>query len=145
MTSSAHLQGYPVIVRWPVAWGDMDAFAHVNNVVYFRWFESARIAYFAALEWAPGGVGPILAHTACAFRAPLTYPDTVVIGARVDEVGDDRFTMRYRVVSERLDRIAAEGEGRVVSYDYSRGIKAPLPAAIRAAIERLEGRPAPST
>lgn len=139
MTASPHLEGYPVIVRWPVAWGDMDAFAHVNNVVYFRWFESARIAYFAALAWTPGGVGPILAHTSCAFRAQLTYPDHVDIGARVDEVGDDRFTMRYRVVSERHGRIAAEGEGRVISFDYARGVKAPLPAEIRAAIERLEG------
>jgi acyl-CoA thioester hydrolase len=120
----------------------MDAFAHVNNVVYFRWFESARLAYFEAVGWnaamAESGVGPILARTSCAFRAPLTFPDTVTLAARAEDLSEDRFTMRYRVVSERLGVIAAEGEGRVISYDYRNACKAPLPPAIRAAILAFE-------
>lgn len=136
------LAGYPVTVRWPVAWGDMDAFAHVNNVTYLRWFESVRIAHFAAIGWTPdvtqGGVGPILAHTACTYRIPLTFPDTVVLGSRIVDIGDDRFTMRYRVVSEALGRLAAEGEGRIVAFDYGTGRKASLPAAVREAIVALE-------
>ncbi len=145
MSASDLLHGFPLTLRWPVAWGDMDAFSHVNNVVYFRWFESARIAYFEAIGWiaamAEGGVGPILARTSCAYRAPLTYPDTVILGARAEELGEDRFTMRYRVVSERLGALAAEGEGRVISYDYTHARKAPLPPAIRAALLAFEGRP----
>ena len=137
------LAGFPLTLRWPVAWGDMDAFRHVNNVVYFRWFETARIAYFEAIGWTAellgDGVGPILARTSCAFRAPLTFPDTVTLAARVEELGEDRFTMRYRAVSDRLGRIAAEGEGRVVAYDYRAGAKAPLPPAIVAAIRSFEG------
>ncbi|MCY1009565.1 thioesterase family protein [Nannocystis pusilla] len=68
---------------------------------------------------------------------PLTYPDTVILAARAEDIGDDRFTMRYRIVSERLDRVAAEGEGRIVSFDYDAGAKAPLPPEIRAALLAL--------
>ncbi len=47
----ALLPSYPVVVEWDVAWGDMDAYGHVNNVVYFRYFEQARIAYLERIGW----------------------------------------------------------------------------------------------
>lgn len=62
------------------------------------------------------------------------------MGARVSEMGDDRFLMQYRIVSEKLQKIAAEGEGLIVSFDYREGHRAPVPAKIRAQIEALEGR-----
>jgi acyl-CoA thioester hydrolase len=136
------LAGYPVVVEIPVAWGEMDAFQHVNNVVYFRYFESGRIAYFerAGLTAVNEGVGPILGSASCKFKFPLTYPDTVLVGVKVGEIGEDRYTMHFRIVSTRHQRIAAEGDGVVVSYDYHLGRKAPLPAAVRQAIEALEQR-----
>ena len=137
-------QPYPVRIVVPVAWGDMDAFAHVNNTVYLRWFESARIAYFERMSilepGAPKELGPILASLSCRFKAPLAYPDTVEVGVTVTEVGEDRFTMVYEVWSRALDRVAAKGEGLNVSYDYAAGRKAPLPAWWRDAIHRIEGR-----
>lgn len=139
------LAGFPVTVDIPVAWGEMDAFGHVNNVVYFRYFETARIAYMRALgeEFAQNsGVGPILASIGCRFKFPLTFPDTVRVGARVTELGADRFTTLHRIVSLRHGRIAAEGEGVVVTYDYATGKKAPMPDALRRAIEALEARTA---
>ena len=45
------LKTFPIIVNYPVIWGDMDSFQHVNNVIYFRYFETARIQYFEALGW----------------------------------------------------------------------------------------------
>lgn len=136
------LAGYPVVVDVPVAWGEMDAFGHVNNIVYFRYFETARIAYFEKLavreflERDP--VGPILAETACRFRAALSYPDTVSIGARVTSVGEDRFVMRYAVFSHRLGRLAAEGEGTLVCFDYRQNRKASVPEKLRARIAELQ-------
>lgn len=136
------LAEYPVIVEVPVVWGEMDAFGHVNNIVYFRYFETARIAYFEKLDvpefLAREPVGPILAETACRFRAALSYPDTVLIGARVASVGEDRFVMRYAVFSHRLGRLAAEGEGTLVCFDYRRNRKAPVPERLRAHIAGLE-------
>ena len=78
---------WPVTVRVPVAWGEMDAFGHVNNVVYFRYFETARIACFERIGYTESmrehQIGPILAHTECRFRLPLEYPDTITAATRV--------------------------------------------------------------
>lgn len=138
------LQNFPVIVQFPVAWGEMDALGHVNNTVYFRYFESARVAYLTKINFidpaANNGIGSILASTQCDFRKALAYPDTVSIGARVIEIGGDRFTMEYRLVSHRLQKIAAEGKGIIVSYNYHEKRKTDLPEAIRRNIQAVEGR-----
>ena len=96
------------MVEIPVAWGEMDAFQHVNNVVYFRYFESARIAYSVKIGLhayrEQTGIGPILGSTSCKYKLPLTYPDTVSVGARTTAIEDDRFTMQYAIVSHRTER-----------------------------------------
>ena len=136
------LEAFPVVIEIPVAWGEMDSLRHVNNIVYFRYFESARMAYFTRLDyWTymnETGTGPILASTGCKFRAPLTYPDTVSVGTRVSQVEDDRFVMKYAVISHALGKVAAEGEGLIVSYDYRALKKAPLPEEIKTRIRSLE-------
>ena len=138
MTSHALLADYPVVVEVDVAWGDMDAFAHVNNTMYFRYFETARIAFLDRIAFrGESGIGPILASTHCRFRRPLTYPDAVLVGARVSEIGDDRFTHEYRLVSRSLDEVAAEGGGVVVAYDYGRKTRCDIPADVRARMESL--------
>ena len=138
------MAGFPVVIEIPVAWGEMDAFQHVNNIVYFRYVESARIVYFERLGFIEimeqTGIGPILAETRCRYRRPLTYPDTVSVGARVSEIGEDRFMMEYRIVSHKLEAIAAEGEGTLVSYNYREKRKAPIPDRVRRRIEEMEAR-----
>jgi acyl-CoA thioester hydrolase len=136
----ASLSAYPVWGELPVAWGEMDAFGHVNNVVYFRYFEHVRLHYFERIGFAltRDPVGPILASIGCRYRLPLTYPDTIVAAARVSEIGADRFTMDYAIFSRRHERIAAEGQGTVVSYDYRAARKCALPPALVTAIQALE-------
>jgi acyl-CoA thioester hydrolase len=136
------LEGYPVTLEVPVAWGEMDAMGHVNNIVYFRYFESARIAYFEKMGlidyMKETGVGPILATTTCRFRIPLSYPDTVRIGAKVVSVEEDRFVMHYLVFSRRHGKPAAEGEGVIVPFNYRQGRKVPVPETLREKIQQLE-------
>ena len=136
------LQAFPVRIEIPVAWGEMDAFGHVNNTVYFRYFESARIAYFNRLGYLnlvrSRGVGPILAATDCRFRMPLEYPDTVTAAARVTEIGADDFLMRYLVLSHKHQRVAAEGGSRIVNYDYENKCKSPLPQELLERLARIE-------
>ena len=138
-----NLSDYPVVVEIPVAWGEMDAFGHVNNIVYFRYFETARIAYFERLNLPEfigrDPVGPILSETSCRFRAPLTFPDSVSVGARVVSVGEDRFVMEFAVFSRRLGKLAAEGEGVLVCFDYRQNRKAAVPAALKRRIDEIEG------
>lgn len=132
----------PVSLRLPIQWGEMDAFAHVNNIVYFRYFESARIAYFQKMGIVGDPkqhIGPILASTSCKFIYPLSFPDFVYSTARVSDVGTDRFTMEYAVYSDRHNRIAAKGEGVIVAYDYHEKRKAVLPDSWRTSIAELEG------
>lgn len=141
------LADYPVVIELPVLWGDMDAYQHVNNTVYFRWFESGRIAYFQRLEMMrlkeQDGIGPILAHADCRFRIPLTFPDDVRLGTRIAALGEDRFLMEYAAVSQRHAKIAAQGSGLVVMYDYTHNRKAAVPAELRRAIIEVEGRELP--
>ncbi len=137
------LAGFPVAIELPVVWGEMDSYRHVNNVVYFRYFESARLEYFRRLGWfefeKETGVGPILAATQARFRRPLTYPDAVVVTAKVASVGADRFTLEHRVVSRKLAAVAAEGQGTVVTYHYARGEKVAVPEELLRRVRELEG------
>ncbi len=132
----------PVVIEIPVAWGEMDSFQHVNNIVYLRYFESARIAYFERLKYMEfmneTGIGPILASVQCKFKIPLTYPDTVSVGTRISKVEQDRFVMEYFVVSQKHQKMAAEGEGVIVSFNYRGNTKAPLPEEIKQRIAELE-------
>jgi acyl-CoA thioester hydrolase len=137
------LQAFPVVVVQNVVWGEMDSYGHVNNAVYFRYFENARLEYFRRLGWnelkESSGVGPILRDTWARYRLALTYPDTIAIGARAVQVEEDRFLLEHLIVSRQLSAIATEGKGTIVSYHYREGKKVPLPELVRAGIRRLEG------
>lgn len=136
------LAGFPVRVEIPVQWGEMDAYDHVNNVVFFRYFESARVEYLERCgfndSYREQRVGAILHSTNCRFRRALVYPDRVTVGARVTEMEEDRFTMEYRAVSHEQEEVAAEGDGVVVSFDYEAGDKTPIPEAVRSGVRELE-------
>ncbi len=124
-----------VRVEIPVLWGDMDAFAHVNNTVYLRWFESARIAWFervGIVGRGGGGVGPILASTHCRFVRPLAFPDVIAAEATTTRIGRSSFDMAYRVVRRDTGELAAEGGGVIVMLDYATGKAQPIDDALRA-------------
>ncbi len=129
----------PIEIEVPVAWGDMDALGHVNNTVYLRWFESARIAFFSALgiDTRAQQVGPILARTSVDFRRPVVHPDTVRVSVRATKIGTTSLTMAYVVTSLAQGAVAAEGDSVIVLFDYAKGEKTPIPEDLRRAIERL--------
>ncbi len=132
------IKDFPIVYEENVRWGDMDAFNHVNNVVYFRYFECARIKYFEALGFSSNeGVGPILAETKCRFQKPLTYPDKIKICARATKLGTTSMVMEYAIFSPKVG-VAAYGEGVVVSFNYKLNEKVPLPESVRKAVEQLE-------
>ena len=137
---------WPVTLEIPVAWGEMDSFAHVNNTVYLRWFESARIAYFlqaGVLEGMDAGrVGPILARATIDFRKPVTFPDRVSVSARVPELRNTSFSMSYRATSQAQGgAVVAEGDSVVVMVNYATGEKVPLSEELRRRVAVIEGAP----
>ncbi|MCJ7725603.1 MAG: acyl-CoA thioesterase [Acidimicrobiia bacterium] len=137
------IEGFAVVERIRVQWGDMDALGHVNNARFFTWFETARIAYFREIGFVAdrsGGVGPILAHTSCDFLAPVEYPAEILAGARVTRLGKASFHHEYLVVpSDRPAHPVAKGTGVIVLYDYETETSVPLPDDFRARIRVLDG------
>jgi acyl-CoA thioester hydrolase len=83
-------------------------------------------------------VVPILASTRCDYRVPLTYPDEVLVGARVMKIGRTSFTQAYRIRSAGQSAVAAVGEGIIVCVMRSTGKPVEVPEEMRAAIERVE-------
>lgn len=138
------LEGFPVVIEQPVAWGEQDSFRHVNNAVYFRYFENARIEYMRRLDWfkylEETGVGPILATAQARFRRAATYPDTLLVGTRITAMGNDRFTMDYRIVSTKLSDVVTLGDSVVVTFDYRQAKKVPIPPDLRRRIVEIEGK-----
>lgn len=136
---------FPVVVTFPVQWGEMDALGHVNNARFFAWFESARIALFQRIGVMADGrrdvgrdLGPILATTSCDFIRPVQYPCTVSIGARVAAVGRTSVTMEYAAWLEgRPHEPCAKGASVAVLVDYATMQKVPVPAEVRARIDAL--------
>lgn len=106
-----------------VRWGDLDALGHVNNTVFFRWFEEVRIQTFAAVgvRVEPDGVGPILATTSCDFLAPVHYPSEVTVTCTIGRIGNTSFEMLYE--ASVGDTPVATGRGVVVMMDYASGNK----------------------
>lgn len=120
----------------PVRWGDMDAFGHVNNTVFFRWFEDVRIQTFEAvgIQWeGPSALGPILATTHCDFFSPVHFPATVTLRCTMGRLGRTSFTMNYEASVE--GKAVARGQGVVVLVDYATGDKKEIPRDLRARLE----------
>ncbi len=136
------LAGFPIVIEIPVQWGDQDAFRHVNNTVYLRWFESSRIAYTTRIGLWRGVdsqmLGPILASTKIDYRRPLTFPDTAKIGTKVVKIGRTSLSLEHRVVGQASRTLAAEGVAVVVFYDYNKAEPCPIPDEIRQAIAAIE-------
>ena len=122
----------------------MDAFNHINNVVYFRYFENARIAYFERTpifdQLAKTGIGPVVGQTECRYKRPLTYPDQIRVGARTIALHDHGFVHEYAVFSEQQQTVTTEGKARIVLFDGKTGKKAAMNDAMRQALVDLEGR-----
>lgn len=138
----AQLAGFPVVIEADAAWGEMDSFRHLNNVVYFRHFENARVEYLRRVGWFDlmdsAGVGPIVSSTQARFRRAVKWPDRLLVGARVITIEPDRVTFEHRIVSTALDDLATEGQAVVVCYDYRQGKKTALPFELREKIDQLE-------
>ena len=138
------LADYPVVITLPVQWGDQDAFGHVNNVVYFRWYESARIAYFAQsgmhslLE--AQQLGPILARIACDYHRQLNFPDTIRVGAKITRMGSKSITMEHAVFSQQQNALIARSDSVIVIFHYGEQKSCVIPEGVRTQIERFEGK-----
>ena len=140
---------WPVKTELPIQWGDMDAFSHVNNVIYIRWFETARIELFIELWGGNGinlqeildgdGVGPILANFNINYHLPLLYPDTIHINTRISKVGNSSFGVSHQLFSKNNgNKIIASADSVVVMYNYQKGEKFLLNEELKNALNKFK-------
>jgi acyl-CoA thioester hydrolase len=118
----------------PIRWGDMDAMGHVNNTVYFRYMEQARISWFDSLGVRPStrGEGPVIINASCTFMKQLVYPGDVELRTYAGKVGHSSFeTWLEMRPSYDPETVYAEGAAKVVWVDFDKGKSTALPEKIR--------------
>jgi acyl-CoA thioester hydrolase len=136
------LYDYPVVIEIPVAWGEMDSFKHVNNVHYFRYFESARTKYVEQLKildfMNDYAKGPILSDTSAKYLAPVTYPDTLSVGIRSIEAKGGKLVQQYAIWSHEQSRMVTQGESTMLFFDYKIGKRCDIPEELALRMIKLE-------
>jgi acyl-CoA thioester hydrolase len=120
------------VERIAIRWGDMDAMGHVNNTVYFRFMEQARIGWFEALlprgeAWK--GTGIVIANASCNFKRAMGYPGTVQVKLYVAPPGGSSVATFYELVLD--DELYADGAALVVFVDMALQKPMRIPETIR--------------
>ena len=126
--------------KFTTRWADNDAYGHVNNTVYYEWFDSAVNAWLVEqglLDIDRGDPIALVVGTHCTYAAPLTFPQDVDVGLAVAHLG--RSSMRYRigVFAEGAESAAAEGEFVHVMVDRSTRRPVEIPDNWRAALASI--------
>ena len=128
-----------ISLKQDVCWGEMDAFGHINNTVYFKYFENARIKYFEDTGilklMKENNIGPIMAQADCQFIKPIKYPDLIEVKAKVSLIKNSSFIIDYELFSQSLNDLAASGSSVIVMVDYNTGKKVAVPEKIKSNIK----------
>ena len=132
------LSHYPILHHQPIHWGEMDAFNHLNNVVYYRYAESARIGYLQALGMFDGNMVTVLAQSSCQYLRPVTYPDTLLLGVRCQRLGNTSIVIEYSYYSCAQEVIVATAEAVIVRLDSNGKDKLPWTVGERERLLALE-------
>ena len=121
----------------PIRWGDMDAYQHVNNTVYFRYAEQARVEWLEATGYTvlPQGKAPVVINASCTFLLPMNYPGTVDLRLYCGAPGRSSFETYYEMRLAGDDTLYCEGQAKVVWMDPATGKSVPIPDALRRLIE----------
>lgn len=125
--------------RQRIRWGDMDMLGHVNNTVYFRYFEQARIEWVYGLHPernAYEGTGPVIVNASCTFFEPLVYPGEVEVRMYLADAGRSSVGSYYELGMD--GKLYAEGAAKIVWVDLASGRSVPLPEHVAAPLRALD-------
>ena len=131
--------------RQPIRWGDMDMLGHVNNTVFFRYCEQARIEWTYGLH--PGGdaysgAGPVIVNASCTFLLPLVYPGDVEVRMYLGDPGRTSVASFYEILKNGTRH--GEGAAKMVWIDLATGRSVPLPDIVTASLRALETAEGPA-
>ena len=122
----------PISVRWR----DMDSMGHVNNAKYVSYLEEARVRWMLGVEGVSMNdrIAPVVANTNVNYRAPIIWPNNIVVELYVERLGNASVTIAHRIVDEKdASVLYSDGNVVVVWMDTQTGRSAPLPEAVRQA------------
>ena len=120
------LKAFAVIYEQKVEWGDMDAFNHVNNVVYYDYAQRARIHYLEQIDMFNLQTFTVLASSSCQYLRSITFPDVVWIGIRAKKIGNTSLTHEYVYYSTVQQQVVATAESVLVCFDQTGENKQPI-------------------
>jgi acyl-CoA thioester hydrolase len=131
---------FPVTRAMPTRWHDNDHYGHVNNVVYYAWFDTTVNAWL--LEHSPVDIRDLdaiglVVETGCRYLRPVSFPETVEIGLGVERLGRSSITYRLAVFTDDVGDAAALGRFTHVYVDRASGASTAVPDVIRAAVAPL--------
>ena len=137
------IHAYPFQTPITTRWSDNDVYGHINNVVYYSYFDSAANLFLireGGLDIAGGGVIGVVVESRCEYHAPLAYPDPVIAGVRVERLGNRAVTYGIAIFrgGEPAEPAAAHGTFVHVFVDRVTRRPAPIPEPLRAALARLQ-------
>jgi acyl-CoA thioester hydrolase len=124
----------------PTRWHDNDVYGHVNNVVYYSWFDTAVNAWLIErgfLDIAGNATVGLVVETTCSYFESVAFPETVELGLGVERLGTSSVTYRIGVFRQGGERAAAQGRFTHVYVDRATQRPVPIPADLRAALEGL--------
>ena len=126
--------------RLTVRFSDCDLFGHVNNAVYFTYFEECRVEWWPTLGERPMGAtgfGAIIAHCSCNYRSPAFFGDDLDVSLAVAAVGTSSVTIDHQVVHAKTGRLIADGRTVVVAFNHEAQKTVPVPEATRERLRAL--------
>jgi acyl-CoA thioester hydrolase len=130
---------WPHARRFKIQYGELDVLNHLNHAVYFRFMETLRTEYYLGLRHSskPHDLDIIIAEARCRYLLPAAY-EAELVGevAPARPIGRTSFSLLYRFSDERQRVVTARGLTVIVSYDYAKGSKKPIPDSVRPALER---------
>jgi acyl-CoA thioester hydrolase len=131
---------YPHFLALPTRWMDNDVYGHINNALYYDFFDTAINEYLIAeggLDIGAGAVVAFAVESQCQYLRPLAFPGTIDIGLRVGKLGNSSVRYELAVFGQAESFAAAVGYFVHVFVDRKTQRPVPIPTAIRAALERL--------
>jgi acyl-CoA thioester hydrolase len=133
-------RAYPFFTRITTRWMDNDLYGHINNAVYYSFFDTAINSYLierSAIDIRAGSVIGLVVETHCNFFAPLEYPNTVEAGVRVGRVGSSSVRYEVGLFADGADSSAASGHFVHVYVDREARRPVALPRELLAALAPL--------
>ena len=120
----------------PIRWGDMDAYGHVNNTIYFRYMEQARVEFLERIgcTLTPRGQAPVIINASCTFLIPINYPGVVEVRMFCGHPGRSSVLTHYEIRRQGDDTLYATGESKIVWMDVATGKSVPIPETMRAGL-----------